>query len=113
MRRGRRLSWILCDESGLSGLEQRGATAGALAVLDGRRSLKYVVKVPQARARRIDQHRHIAGLVLVGAHQFMRIGNLAPREHVADARIDAAVDDELIGGARLLQMREMRALNAL
>src|SRR3984893_4194165 len=75
--------------------------------------LKHILEIAQARARRVDQHRHIAGLVLVGAHQFVGIGNLLPRKNVAHARIDALIEHELIGGAGLLEVREMRALHAL
>src|SRR5262249_57889743 len=59
------------------------------------------------------QHRHIARFVAVGAHQLVRIGNLLPWKHVADARIDTPVDDELISGAGLFEMSEMRTLHAL
>src|SRR5690349_10535461 len=39
--------------------------------------------------------------------------DLLPREHVAHTWIDAPIHDELVGGARLLQVREVRSLNAL
>src|SRR5438067_13366836 len=75
--------------------------------------LDHVFEIAQALARRVDQHRHIAGLVAIGAHQLVRVGYLLPRKHIAHARIDAAIDDELVGGARLLEMREMRTLHPL
>src|ERR1700730_18394815 len=75
--------------------------------------LDHVLEISQTRARRIDQHRHVAGLVPVGAHQLVGIGNLLPRKNVAHAGIDALIEHELIGGAGLLEMREMRALHAL
>src|ERR1700685_4830256 len=77
------------------------------------RRLNHVLEIPQTRTWRIDQHRHVAGLVAVGAHQLVGVGDLLPGEHVAHARIDAAVGDEMVGGAGLFQVREMRALNAL
>ena len=40
-------------------------------------------------------------------------GNLRPRQHLAHAGIDAAVEHELVGGRGLLEMREVRALDAL
>jgi hypothetical protein len=63
--------------------------------------LHHVFEIAQALARRVDQHRHIAGLVAVGAHQLVGVGNLLPRKYIAHARIDAAIDDELVGGVRL------------
>src|SRR5208282_3230998 len=41
------------------------------------------------------------------------VRDLLPGKHVAHAWIDAAIDDEMVGGAGLLQMREVRALHAL
>src|SRR5262249_44167426 len=58
-------------------------------------------------------HRHVAGLVPIGAHEFVRVRDLPPREHVAHARIDAAIYHKAVGGTRLFQMREVRALDAL
>src|ERR1700722_20112314 len=43
----------------------------------------------------------------------MRVRNLLPREYVAHARIDAAINHEAVGGTCLFQMREVRALDAL
>src|SRR5579864_4317114 len=77
------------------------------------RRFEHVVEIAQARAWGVDQHRHVAGLVAVGAHQFVGVRNLLPREHVAHAWIDALVEHELVGGAGLLEMGEMRALHAL
>src|ERR1051326_3671814 len=51
--------------------------------------------------------------MLVLPHLHVRERNALPREHFAHAGIDAAVEHELIGGARLLQVREVRTLDAL
>src|SRR5580692_13174491 len=68
--------------------------------------LDHVLEIPQPRARGVDQHRHVAGFVAVGAHQLVGVGDFLPGKHVAHARIDALVEHELVGGAGLLQVRE-------
>ena len=45
----------------------------------GRRRLDHVVEITQPQARRVDQHRHIARLVPVSAHQLVGVRNLLPR----------------------------------
>jgi membrane protein len=73
----------------------------------------HVLERAQARLLGVDEHGHVARRVLVFPHLGVRQRNLVPREHFRHARVDAAVDHELVGGGSLLQMREMRALNAL
>src|SRR4029078_7124109 len=51
--------------------------------------------------------------MLVLHHPHMRLGYLLPGEHFAHARIDAALDHELVRLARLQQVSEVRALHAL
>src|SRR5262245_62097931 len=75
--------------------------------------LDHIVQRAQPRARRIDQHCHVAGRVAVGSHQFVRLRNSRPRKYLAHAGIDAAVEHELVGRRGLLEMGEMRTLHAL
>src|SRR6185312_5596049 len=51
--------------------------------------------------------------MLVLPHHGVRFRNLGPREDLAQARIDALFEHEAVSRRRLLQMREMRTLNAL
>ena len=48
--------------------------------------LQHIVEITQALSRCIDQHRHIAGLVAVGAHQLVRIGSFLPRKQHGSTR---------------------------
>src|SRR6186713_1480865 len=75
--------------------------------------LDHILQVLQSWMGRIDQHRHVAGLVLVLPHHLVRARNLGPRQHFAHAGIDATIEHELIGGRSLLEMGEMRALDTL
>src|SRR5437016_12645314 len=75
--------------------------------------LHRVLERSAAGARRVHQHRHVAGRMLVLPHDLMRRRDLVPGEDLAQAGIDSTVEHKLICGARLLEMREMRALNAL
>src|SRR4029079_18697178 len=75
--------------------------------------LDHVLEGAEAGARRADKHGHVAGAMLVLPHAHMRFRNLLPGEDLAHARIDAPLDHELVGLARLLEMGEMRALDAL
>src|SRR5262249_16992113 len=61
----------------------------------------------------MDDHRHVSRLVLVLPHHLMRGRDLVPREHFAHAGIDATIEQKLVGGRSLLEMREMRALPPL
>ena len=89
----------------MSAFEVRGAhVAGSRSAA---LRFDHVVEIAQTLARCIHQHRHIARLVAIGAHQLVRVGNLLPCKHVAHARVDTAIDDELIGGASLLEMGEV------
>src|SRR5262249_14274609 len=75
--------------------------------------LDHVFEGTKTGARRADQHSHVAGAMLVLPHAHMRLRNLLPREDLAHARIDAPLHHELVGLARLEEMGEMRALDAL
>src|SRR5581483_5037280 len=75
--------------------------------------LQHVLKGAKPGAGRADENRHVARPVLVLPHPHMRLRDLLPGEHLAHARIDAPLDHELVGLARLHQMGEMRALDAL
>ena len=67
-----------------------------------------------ARALALDQHRHVAGRVLVLPHLRVGARDSRPREDLRHAGIDAAVDHEAGWPAdACLQMGEMRALDAL
>ena len=59
--------------------------------------LDRILEIAQAGARRVDQHRHVAGRVLVLPHLHVRERDLLPGEHLAHARVDAALDDEAVG----------------
>src|SRR5262249_21076093 len=126
MRASPRSWWRWCSSIGLlrsSSTAASSTTRSARRGASGRRSapspelarrrLDHVLEAAQADARRVDQHRHVAGLVLVLPHHLMGERDLVPGKHLAHARIDTLVEHELVGGARLLEMREMRALHAL
>src|SRR5215831_14005689 len=75
--------------------------------------LQRILEIAQTCSRRINQHSHVAGLVLVLPHHLMGERDVVPGENFAHARVDAAVEHKLIGGARLLEMGEMGTLDAL
>src|SRR5262250_90818 len=78
-----------------------------------RSRLDHIVQRAQPRARRVDQHCHVARRVPVGSHQFVRVRDSRPGKYLAHAGIDAAVEHELVGRRGLLEVGEMRALYAL
>ena len=86
-----------------SGGKKRTHSRAPLAFLP---RLHHIIERAAARARRIHQHRHVSGRMLVLHHQLCAAGIFVPREDLAHARIDAAVEHELIGGACLLEVRE-------
>src|SRR3954463_532854 len=73
----------------------------------------HVIERAQSGPRRIDQHRHVAGRMPIGAHQLVRMRNLGPRKYFAHAGVDAAIYYELVCRRSLLEMGEMRTLDAL
>ena len=75
--------------------------------------LQRVLEGPQAGALGRDEHRHVSRLVQVLPHLGVGLGNVGPVEHLAHAGIDAALDHELVGLARLQQVGEVAALDAL
>src|SRR5262249_9846643 len=75
--------------------------------------LDHVLDGTKTGARRADQHRHVARAMLVLPHAHMRLRDLLPGEDLAHAGIDAPLHYELVGLARLEEMGEMRALDAL
>ena len=87
-----------------AGDEPRGRPSGLAHRLDE------ILEIAQAGMRGVDEHGHVSGAVLVLPHFHVGVGDLAPREHLAHAGIDAAIEHEPVGGARLFQMGEMRAL---
>src|SRR5499426_643472 len=78
-----------------------------------RSRLDHIVQRAQPRARRVDQHCHVARRVPVGSHQFVRVRYPRPGKYLAHARVDTAVEHELVGRRSLLEVSEMRALHAL
>ena len=72
-----------------------------------RTPLQHVLKRPEPAALRVHQHGHISRLVLVIEHLLVRVGDLVPGQHFAHRRVDAAVDDELVGLAGVIQVREV------
>ena len=62
---------------------------------------------------RVDQDRHVAGRMLVLPHLYVRERDIIPGEHLAHAGIDALLEYETVGLRRLLEVREVRALDAL
>ncbi len=72
-----------------------------------------VIERTQSGARRVDEHRHVAGRMTIGAHQLVRVRDLVPGKHLAHAGIDAPIEHELVCRRGLLEMREVRALDAL
>src|SRR6478609_5954215 len=93
-------------------VRQRQSHTG-LAAMHLLAGFDHVLEGAEAGARRADKHGHVAGAMLVLPHAHMRFRNLLPGEDLAHARIDAPLDHELVGLARLLEMGEMRALDAL
>lgn len=67
----------------------------------------------KARLRRRDQNSHIARQVLVIEHLLVRGGDFREGEDLRHARVDAPVDDELVGGRRLGEVGKVRTLHAL
>src|SRR6476469_8395934 len=61
----------------------------------------HVLEGAQPGARRADEHGHVAGAMLILPHAHMCFRNLLPGEYLAHARIDAALDHQLVGLARL------------
>src|ERR1700759_569668 len=51
--------------------------------------------------------------MFVPPHLGMRRRDLVPGEDLGHARVDAAIEQEFVSGCGLLEMSEMRALNAL
>src|SRR3954462_12659553 len=88
----------------------RACSRGSRLRLPG---LERVIERAAARARSIDQHRHVSRRVLILPHHLVRGGDLFPRKHLAHAGVDATVEHELVCGTCLLEMREVRALDAL
>ena len=72
---------------------RQGARKGAL----GARRFLHVLERLEPLRRRIDQHRHVAGRVLVLPHLHVRERDLGPGEHLAHARIDALLEHEAVG----------------
>src|SRR5262249_6608699 len=62
-----------------------------------RSRLDHIIQRAQPRARRVDQHCHVARRVPVGSHQFVRVRNPRPGKYFAHAGVDAAVEHELVG----------------
>lgn len=59
--------------------------------------LKGIFKGPQTRLGRLYQHRHIARFVLIAQHLHMRLGQVVPGEHFGHARIQTALQHQLVG----------------
>src|SRR5579883_753389 len=81
--------------------------AAELLVIEG------VLERAQAGPPGRDEHRHVPRLVLVLPHLGVRLGDVGPVEDLAHAGIDAALDDQLVGLARLQEVGEVAALDAL
>jgi hypothetical protein len=64
-------------------------------------------------SRRVDQDRHVAAGVLVLAHQLVARAGLGEREGARQARVDLAVDHQLVDAGGLRVVGEVRALQAL
>ena len=69
--------------------------------------------VRKPRGRRADEHRHVAGLVLVLPHARVRLGNLRPRKDLGHGGVDTPLDHQLVGLCSLQQVGEVRTLHAL
>src|SRR6476646_2378391 len=81
-------------------VRQRQSQTG-LAAMHLLAGFDHVLEGAKPGARRADEHGHVAGAMLVLPHAHMRFRNLLPGEHLAHARIDPALDHELIGLTRL------------
>src|SRR5262245_8031882 len=82
-------------------------------VVDPYLRLDRVLQRTQARPPRLHQHGHVAGLVLVLPRLGVAAGDVAPREDLAHAGINTPLHHELVGLARLQEVGEVAALDAL
>ena len=92
--------------------------SGEVAAPSRRRRGRHHSSMQSSRVRRpgrlaCTRTRHVAGLVLVLPHLGMGGGDVLPAEHFRHAGIDAAFDHQVIGLARLQQIGEVAALDAL
>ena len=76
-------------------------------------AIKFGLLLDRARALGADQHAHVAGKVLVIEHLLVGGRDVVPGEDFRQAGVDAAVDDQLVGGAGLHQVGEVAALDPL
>src|SRR5262249_40452917 len=93
----------------LSPGDKLNTTTAAIVIL----RLDRVLEGAQARALGLDEHGHVAGLVLVLPHLGVGAGYVGPRKDLGHAGIDAALDHELVGLAGLQEVGEVAALDAL
>src|SRR5499433_4360581 len=69
-----------------------------------RSGLDHIVQRAQPRARRVDQHCHVARRVPVGSHQFVRVRYPRPGKYLAHAGVDTADAHGMVGRRSLLEV---------
>ena len=116
-------SRTVCAPSAGSGSGESTGTGGTWIPLAGGRNALLGDHDQLAAARGVgdaephlggaDEDRHVPVRVLVVAHELVRERDLAERERARQARIDLALEHQLVDALRLLVVREVRALQPL